>query len=142
MRIRHLAAATAITALALTACTSSSDDTSDKTASSKSSSPAAKAKTPAYKIVEQETSGNTRQVVVEVDSLTGLKAVFTAVTKKLTDEAGYFIDINCSTGGTKTVDNRLATGKLARGNMGAAATGLDEDDSEFSTNKGRTCPDS
>lgn len=140
MRIRHTAAATiVITALALTGCNA---DTGDDKASSKSSSPAAKAKTPAYKIVEQETSGNTRQVVIEVDTTKDLKAVFTAVTKTLKDEAGYFIDINCSTGGTKTVDNRLATGKLARGNMGAAATGLDEDDSEFSTNKGRTCPDS
>ncbi|QJT04368.1 hypothetical protein G9272_32135 [Streptomyces asoensis] len=136
MRNRHIAAAITITALALTGCTST--DTSDD---AKPTKKAPAAKTPAYKIVEQETSGNTRQVVVEVDSLTGLKDVFTAVTKKLTAEAGYFIDINCSSGGTASVDNRLANGKLARGNMGAAATGLDEDGSEFSTNAGRTCPD-
>lgn len=134
MRIRHTAATIAVAALALTAC---SAETSSDTASSKSSA----AKTPAYKVVQQDTSGNQRQVVVEVGTTKDLRAVFDAVAKTLKDEAGYFIDINCSTGGTKDVDNRLANGKLARGNMGAASTGLDEDGTEFSTNKGRSCPD-
>ncbi|MFH9823024.1 hypothetical protein [Streptomyces bobili] len=98
------------------------------------------AKTPPYQVVQQETSGNTRNVVVEVDSLTNLRAVFDAATKSLTEEAGYFVMINCSTGGTAGADNRLANGKKAVGRMGSAATGLEAGGTEFSTNAGRTCP--
>ena len=98
------------------------------------------AKAPAYKVVQQDTSGNTRNVTVEVATTKNLRAVFDAVTNDLDDEAGYWVVINCSTGGTKSVDNRLANGKYAVGRMGAAATGLDDGDSEFSTNKGRSCP--
>ncbi|MFE0808199.1 hypothetical protein ACFW34_12035 [Streptomyces sp. NPDC058848] len=98
------------------------------------------AKPPAYTVVEQEVEGNRRIVVVEVDSTKNLRAVFDAVTKDLTDEAGYFVEINCSTGGTDKVDNRLANGRYAVGRMGSAATGLDEGGSDFSTNEGRSCP--
>ena len=105
----------------------------------KDSKPTAKA--PAYEVVQQDDSGNMRNVVVEVDSTKDLRAVFDAITEDLTDEAGYFVEINCSTGGTKDVDNRLANGRYAVGNMGQAATGLDEGGSEFSTHKGRSCPD-
>ncbi|MFM9675786.1 hypothetical protein [Streptomyces brasiliscabiei] len=67
--------------------------------------------------------------------------MFNAVAEDLTDEAGYYVMINCSTGGTTDVDNRLANGQKAVGNMGAATTGLEEGGTEFSTNKGRSCPD-
>lgn len=98
------------------------------------------AKAPPYKVVQQESSGDTRNVTVEVDSTKDLRAVFDAVTKDLDDEAGYWVQINCSTGGTKDADNRLANGKYAVGRIGAAGTGLKAGSSEFSTNKGRTCP--
>ncbi|MEU0853779.1 hypothetical protein ABZ387_38640 [Streptomyces flaveolus] len=98
------------------------------------------AEPPAYTVVNQDDSGNKRQVVVEVDSTEDLKAVFDAVTKSLSDEAGYSIQINCSTGGTESVDNRLANGQYAVGRMGAVTTGLDEGGTEFSTNDDRTCP--
>ncbi|MDX3068241.1 hypothetical protein PV518_39820 [Streptomyces sp. ND04-05B] len=100
-----------------------------------------KAKAPAYEVVQQEKHGNKRTVVVEVDTTKNLRAVFDAVTEKLTDEAGYYVMINCSTGGTKDLDNRLANGQKAVGNMGAATTGLEEGGTEFSTNEGRSCPD-
>jgi hypothetical protein len=98
------------------------------------------AKPPHYEIVKQDTSGNARNVEVEVNSTTNLRAVFDAVTKRLTDEAGYSIVINCSTGGTARVDNRLANGKYAVGRMGAASTGLKDGGTEFSTNAGQSCP--
>jgi len=98
------------------------------------------AKEPAYKVVQQDDSGNTRSVTVEVDSTKSLRSVFNAVTKDLDDEAGYWVQINCSTGGTKDVDNRLANGKYAVGRTGAATTGLKDGGTEFSTNAGRTCP--
>jgi ABC-type oligopeptide transport system substrate-binding subunit len=126
MRIRHTIAAVTITALALAAC-SSNDSSSEQPA-------------PDYKVVEQDDSGNQRQITVEVNTTKNLRAVFDNVTKDLNDDAGYFVWINCSTGGTKSVDNRLANGKYAHGNIGAAATGLEDGGTEFSTNKGRSCP--
>lgn len=130
MRIRTATTAAAALALTLVGCSSSDD----------SAEPAADV--PEYKITQQDDSGNQRNVEVEVTSTTSLRAVFDDVTKRLTDEAGYTIVINCSTGGTKSADNRLANGRYAVGQMGAAATGLDAGTADFSTNKGRTCPDS
>jgi len=98
------------------------------------------AKPPAYTVVKQDDSGNQRQVVVEVTTTNGLRAVFDAVTDDLKQEAGYYVQINCSTGGTAKVDNRLANGRYAVGHMGSVVTGMDEGDTEFSTNEGRSCP--
>ncbi|MFD6550777.1 hypothetical protein [Streptomyces sp. NPDC058398] len=98
------------------------------------------AQVPHYKVVKQDTTGNKRTVVVEVGTTKNLQSVFNAVTKSLTDEAGYYVMINCSTGGTKNFDNRLANGQYAIGTMGIATTGLEDKGTEFSTNKGRTCP--
>jgi ABC-type glycerol-3-phosphate transport system substrate-binding protein len=127
MRLRHTAIAVAITALTLAACSSNDSDQDDAPA-------------PDYKIVQQDTSGNQRLVTVEVDTTNDLRAVFDDVTKALTDEAGYIISINCSTGGNENYEHRLANGKYAVGRMGAATTGLDEGDTEFEPVKGRSCP--
>ncbi|MEQ4610669.1 hypothetical protein ABMX48_31650 [Streptomyces cavourensis] len=130
MRTRTTTALAAAVLLAtLTACGTTPDE----------ATPAA-GPAPAYKIVKQDTEGNKRDVEVHVDSTKDLRAVFDAVVRGLKDEAGYYIMINCSTGGTAKVDNRLANGQYAIGNMGAATTGLDEGTTEFSTNDGRTCP--
>ncbi|AVH58393.1 MULTISPECIES: hypothetical protein [Streptomyces] len=122
------AALAAVAALAaLTACSSSDDD-----------KPAANV--PAYKITQQDDSGNQRNVSVEVTSTKDLRAVFDDVAAKLTDPAGYFVSINCATGGTGKVDNRLANGRKAVGNIGAASTGLDDGQTDYKANTGRTCP--
>jgi hypothetical protein len=107
--------------------------------SSKSDKPAAKATR--YEAVKKGASGNKRSIVVEVDSTEGLRGVFNAVPKDLSEEAGYYIVINCSTGGTKDVDSRLANGQYAIGRVGQATTGLKGRGTEFSTNDGRRCPD-
>jgi len=131
MRIRHTAAlATAALALALTAC-------DDSSSASNKPTPAA---APDYKVVKQDDSGNQRQITVEVDTTKGLRAVFDDVTKDLTEEAGYLIEINCATGGTESMDNRLANGNLAIGNIGAASTGLEEGGKRFELVDGRSCP--
>lgn len=129
MRTRTTTALAAALLFTLTACGSEDDD--------KPATPP-----PAYKVTEQDTTGNVRGVTVEVDSTKNLRAVFDDVIKDLDDEAAYHVLINCSTGGTKTADNRLANGKYAVGNTGAAATGLEDGKSEFTENEGRTCPDS
>ncbi|MFH9430248.1 hypothetical protein ACH4JZ_18395 [Streptomyces sp. NPDC017615] len=120
-----LAVVTACAALA--ACDSTED-----------SKPAAKA--PAYEITHQDTSGNQRRVTVEVGSTKDLRAVFDDVAGKFTDDAGYFVEINCKSGGTATVDNRLANGKKAVGRMGAATTGLDDGKTEYEALPSATCP--
>ncbi|MEU3098521.1 hypothetical protein ABZ690_28145 [Streptomyces sp. NPDC006967] len=125
------AAACAAALLALTACTTTSSGDTD-------SQPAATV--PDYTVVQQDDSGNQRSVTVEVDSTKSLRAVFDDVVKDLTDEAGYLIEINCSTGGTPSLDNRLANGNLAIGRIGAASTGLDDGETRFEPVDGQTCP--
>lgn len=128
MKHRATAALAAVAALAaLTACSSGNDD-----------KPAAK--TPPYKITHQDTSGQQRRVQVEVSSTKGLRAVFNTVAGKLHDDAGWFVEINCKTGGTAKADNRLANGRKAVGSVGAAATGLEDGKAEFEANAGATCP--
>lgn len=95
---------------------------------------------PDYQIVKQDKSGNQRLVSVKVDTTKNLKAVFDDVASKLTEEAGYLIEINCSTGAAKAADNRLANGKKAVGNMGAATTGLKDGATTFEKVAGATCP--
>lgn len=97
-------------------------------------------KAPAYEVTKRDTSGNQRTITVEVDTTKNLKEVFDDVTTDLTDEAGYYVEINCSTGGAKAADNRLANGRKAIGRMGAAATGLKDGQSEFEPVRGAKCP--
>ena len=85
------------------------------------------AETPPFSVVSSDDSGNSRDVIVEVESTQD-------------DEAGYHVLINCSSGGTAATDNRLANWRHAIGTMGAATTGLMDGDSDFSVNEGRSCP--
>ena len=55
-------------------------------------------------------------------------------------ENGYFVRINCSTGGTSGADNRLANAKFAVGALGAARTGLAAGQLEFEPVAGSQCP--
>jgi hypothetical protein len=56
------------------------------------------------------------------------------------DEGGYFVLINCATGGTDTTDNRQANGKIAVGALGAAQTGLNQGGFDAELLDGATCP--
>lgn len=78
---------------------------------------------PAYQITRQDSTGNQRVVSVEVDTIENLRAVFGDVAAKLDEEAGYFVETNCSTSGTETSDNRLANGKKAVGSIGQQRPG-------------------
>lgn len=125
-----LLSATAL--VALTACGGAETSTSSKSG--------AAPKVPAYKITHQDSDGQQRRVTVEVTSAKNLRAVFNDVAGRLKDDAGYFVEINCATGGTGSSDNRLANGKKAVGRMGAASTGLDDGKSEFEQQQDVTCP--
>lgn len=94
---------------------------------------------PQYRVVSQK-GGN---ITVEVDTLPTKKqmtAIVTDLQSKQTDEDGYFVSINCSTGATKSADNRLGNGKFGIGALGKARTGLNEGQIDVQVNEGRTCP--
>ncbi|MDA0250712.1 MAG: hypothetical protein O3A42_07115 [Actinobacteria bacterium] len=55
-------------------------------------------------------------------------------------QGGYFVQINCSTGGTSGADNRLANAKFAVGSVGAASTGLPAGERSFKAVDGAQCP--
>lgn len=55
-------------------------------------------------------------------------------------DGGYFVQINCSAGGTEAADNRLANGKFAVGKIGALRTGLDDGARELTTVPESKCP--
>ncbi|WP_206337338.1 hypothetical protein [Streptomyces sp. Z26] len=127
---RTTAAAFAIAAtLALTACGSDDGGGDDKP------------DVPPYKITHQSKTGNQRTVDIEVKSTKQLEAVFEDAADKLTDDAGYYIGINCNSGGSAAADNRLANGRKAVGSIGAAVTGMNDGDIEYEAVEGRTCPD-
>lgn len=107
---------------------SSSDDDAGKPAS-----------VPAYKVVSSK-GGN---IVVEVDQLPTKEQMTSIVTDlrgQQSKEAGYFVSINCSTGGTAKADNRLGNGRFGIGAAGEARTGLDDGVIDVQVNEGRTCP--
>ncbi|PWI08111.1 hypothetical protein DIZ27_24650 [Streptomyces sp. NWU339] len=122
-----LAAAASLTML--TACSISVSDNSEP-----DGRPARAAKVPAYEITRQDDSGAQRVVVVEVETTERMESVFEAVAAELTDDAGWFIEIDCADGG------RLANDKKAVGSAGAAATGLDDGRTEYEALPGATCP--
>lgn len=96
--------------------------------------------TPTYRVVEDTTRGIQRYILVEVDSADGLRAVFDAVLDERAGDGGYFVTIDCSTGGTVGFANRLANGRASRGLKGKLATGLEPGEVEFEVNADRACP--
>lgn len=95
---------------------------------------------PPYKVVKTFGKGLSTDITVEVDSVEGLRAVFDDVRKKHQEDGGYFVIVNCSTGGTKARDQRLANGRYAIGKEGEATTGLDDGGSEFEVLPDAQCP--
>lgn len=80
-----------------------------------------------FTITEQPPTGQDgtiRITVDEVPSVEQARMLLDGLQEVFTTDGGYFVQINCSTGGTPTSDNRLANGKFAIGAIGAARTGL------------------
>lgn len=105
-----------------------------------SSEPEPAADAPPYTITEQDDSGSQRTVRVEVKTADRIEDVFNAVADTLDDDAGWFVEISCATGGTAKADNRLGNGKKAVGATGAAATGLADGETEFEAQPNPECP--
>ncbi len=99
------------------------------------------AKVPAYTL----TSRTDQHLVAEVTTMPaheGLRSIFDSIQAVSRPDGGYFVSINCATGGTDTSDNRLANGKFAVGTLGAAQTGLEPGGDWFEVVADRTCPES
>lgn len=114
------------------------DDKKTGSPAAKTNSPAAKPPA-AYNVVKQE-KGTITVVVDYLPTKDQMTAIVTDLQAKQSKDDGYFVLINCSTGGTKSSDNRLGNGKFAIGNIGEARTGLKEGVIEVQVNEGRTCP--
>lgn len=140
-------------ALVLTGCAHSPAPASATAASSPSSAPAAKAaadveaqrirgEAPAFKVVQAPTSGDGAIRVTVDRAINGGEAyaIMQVLMLDYTDEGGYNVSINCSTGGTATADQRLANGTMAVGKLGQARTGFVKDGATVELVKGATCP--
>lgn len=112
------------------------DTNSDDGAPAADPSPAV----PDYIITGRDEQGMQTNLDVEVTTTDGLRAVFDDVIADLDQDGGYFVQINCTTGATSAADNRLANGRYAVGNEGAAATGLEDGASDFEPVEGARCP--
>lgn len=99
---------------------------------------------PPYRLEVGELGGKPSDLAAYVDQLypaDQLEAIVAELQQKYSDKPdGYFVRINCTSGGTTEVDNRLANGKFAVGPIGAARTGLDQGHHEFQTLLGKKCP--
>lgn len=116
------------------------DPVKDAREAAETATPSAETKVPAYK----KTSGEKPStIIVTVDTAVtqeDAEAIIADLQRTHIVDDGYFVLINCSTGGTEGLDNRLANGKFAVGAIGAARTGLDDGSSEVTLNAGRECP--
>ncbi len=95
--------------------------------------------------VPEYTSSRERDVitaVVDFDDSGDLRKVFDDVVSSNENlaDGGYFVEIHCSTNGSDSVDNRLARGRFAIGQLGKLQVGLDPGTSEFEVWDGIQCP--
>lgn len=96
---------------------------------------------PAYQLEIGQKPGSLRVSVDRLYTLPEMTEIVADLQRRYSDRPdGYFVQINCSLGGTPTVDNRLANAKFAVGRIGAARTGLDDGAREVTMVEDRKCP--
>lgn len=104
--------------------------------------PAAAPAPAAYELTE---SGRQLTALVRTDDTGQLGAAFREISTKVLfgrPEGGYFVHFDCAYGNDPSkAANRLATGKIAVGRLGAAQTGLPEGETSIDYQTGRTCRD-
>lgn len=137
---RFVAAGAAVVVGGVTAVACSAPPKDSTPPRSASEAPSAAGTVPPYRL---EVSDD-RYFDVYIDKLypeADLQRIVAELQRSHADqEDGYFVRINCSTGGTSGADNRLANAKFAVGPLGAARTGLGEGQLEFKVVAGATCP--
>jgi len=97
---------------------------------------------PPYQLETGKKPSNLRVTVDRLYTLPEMTAIVADLQHRYADQPdGYFVQINCSVGGTASLDYRLANAKFAVGRIGAARTGLDDGDREVIMVVGdRQCP--
>ncbi|OBG21540.1 hypothetical protein A5768_25890 [Mycolicibacterium fortuitum] len=96
---------------------------------------------PAYRLQVGKKPSSLEVYVSKTPTYGEAQPIITDLQRKFEDkDDGYFVSINCSAGGTRDVDNRLANGKFAIGAIGAARTGLKEGQHEVTLVDGAKCP--
>ena len=83
------------------------------------------------------------EITIEVDRLITqeeAEAIMADLQADSHENRGYFVRIDCSTGATESAANRLANGRFANGDVGAAQTGLEPGTFEVEVREGRECP--
>ncbi|MBX7431128.1 hypothetical protein JDV09_03235 [Mycobacterium sp. Y57] len=95
---------------------------------------------PPYR-VERSAQDTLRVFVDQLYSPSELDSIVAELQQQYADQPdGYFVQINCSTGGTESSDNRLANARFAVGAIGAARLGLADGAREFKPLTGVKCP--
>lgn len=136
---RMLALAMAGPVTVAVACSSS--PTTERASSNTSTASPTAASVPVYRLEIGEKPSTLQVYVDNTPTLSEAHQIVADLQSQYTGDAdGYFVTISCSEGGTRDVDNRLAKGKFAVGNIGAARTGLDEGGREVSLVEGSKCP--
>ena len=110
---------------------------------SASAASAAAAEALPFAIEEQPRAGEDGTIRVTVDTVPTAdeaRGILAALRDDFNAEGGYFVQINCSTGGTEVADNRIANGEFAVGAVGAARTGLTAGTGTIEVLDGRVCP--
>lgn len=97
---------------------------------------------PPYQLETGKKPSSLRVTVDRLHTLPEMTAIVADLQRRFADHPdGYFVQINCSVGGTASLDYRLANAKFAVGRIGAARTGLDDGDREVIMVEGdRKCP--
>lgn len=117
-------------------------DTKAKQAAHEAVRAAALAAAPEF-VVESgpvDTDGPVRITVDATITEDEQSAIMEVLVLDFTAEGGYFVSINCSTGGTAAADHRLGNGVISVGKMGAARTGFIRDGFNIKPLAGATCP--
>lgn len=96
---------------------------------------------PAYRLQTGKKPSSLEVYVSKNPTYGEAQAIITDLQRKFEGKPdGYFVSINCTEGGTRDVDNRVANGKFAIGPIGAARTGLNQRRYELALVDGAKCP--
>ncbi|SIJ38966.1 Uncharacterised protein [Mycobacteroides abscessus subsp. bolletii] len=102
---------------------------------------ATKTQVPDYRLESGDKPTDLRVVIDRLYPADEMTAIITDLQRRYADQDnGYFVRINCSSGGTRSVDNRLANGKFAVGSIGGLRTGLKAGAYELTPVAGAQCP--
>lgn len=118
------------------------DESAASAATSSSTAPVAEVEVPPYEIASDDDDLIIAHVHLGSDDALGLRRIHVNLMQRIMREkpdGGYFIYYDCATPNPDGSVNRIGTGKVAVGRLGAAQTGLEINGNELRPNSGRVC---